>query len=81
VGLHSKDPKGEHVYDDSFYIIFNASDIPLDFKLPTKKYGDKWTKILDTSQNQVDEPTDVYKDEDSVHVDSRTIVLLQHPII
>ncbi|QNF34749.1 glycogen debranching protein GlgX [Adhaeribacter swui] len=81
VGLHSKGPKGEHVFDDSFYIIFNASDIPLDFKLPIKKYGDKWTKILDTSLNQVDEPTDVYKDEDLVHVDSRAIVLLQHPII
>ncbi|WP_246343525.1 glycogen debranching protein GlgX [Adhaeribacter radiodurans] len=81
VGLHSKGPKGEHVFDDSFYIIFNASDIPLDFTLPSKKYGDKWTKILDTSENVVDEPIGVFKDEESIRVDSRSIVLLQHPII
>ncbi|RDC62721.1 glycogen debranching protein GlgX [Adhaeribacter pallidiroseus] len=81
IGLHSKGPKGEHVYDDSFYIIFNASDIPLPFKLPLKKYGDKWTKILDTSLNKVDEPMEIYKDEDEIRVDSRSIVLLQHPII
>ncbi len=81
VGLHSKGPKGEHVFDDSFYVIFNASDIPLDFILPSKKYGDKWTKILDTSENVIDEPMAVYKDEESIRVDSRSIVLLQHPII
>jgi glycogen operon protein len=81
VGLHSRGPKGEQVFDDSFYVIFNASDIPLDFTLPTKKYGDKWTKILDTAENRIAEEIAVYKDEESFRVDSRSIVLLQHPII
>jgi glycogen operon protein len=81
VGLHSVGPKGERVFDDSFYVIFNASHLPLDYRLPPKKYGDNWTKILDTSEDKVNEELGKYKDEDYIRVEGRSVVLLQHPII
>ena len=82
LGIHSVGPKGERIFDDSFYVIFNASHLPLQYKLPSKKYGDNWTKILDTSvEDSFAENPDKYSDEDLVQVEGRSVVVLQHPII
>jgi isoamylase len=40
--------RGDRVVDDSFYIMFNAHHEALDFRLPPKAWGDRWTKVLDT---------------------------------
>lgn len=52
--LHMTD-RGEHIIDDSFYVIFNAHHDELEFKLPAKKYGQAWYKIMDTSDGFMDE--------------------------
>jgi glycogen operon protein len=41
--------RGEQIVDDSFYIMFNAHQEPLDFKLPESKWGECWTEVVDTS--------------------------------
>ncbi|TXK28600.1 glycogen debranching protein GlgX [Pontibacter qinzhouensis] len=79
-GLHSRGPKGEQIIDDSFYVIFNAHYEPISFKLPLKKYGEEWTKILDTSENRVEEEGITYGARKTIKVDGRSIVLLHHPI-
>jgi isoamylase len=48
-GIRSTDENGQPVIDDNFYIIFNAFDGTLEYKLPSSAYGTTWTKILDTS--------------------------------
>ncbi|HMF71232.1 MAG TPA: hypothetical protein VK616_07135, partial [Flavitalea sp.] len=48
LGLGSVDEYGTKMTDDNFYLIFNAHDEPLNFVLPSQKYGHPWTKILDT---------------------------------
>ncbi|MFT2009943.1 glycogen debranching protein GlgX [Pontibacter sp. 13R65] len=79
-GLHSRGPKGEQMIDDSFYLIFNAHYEPISFKLPLKKYGEEWTKILDTSENRVEEEGITYGARKTIKVDGRSIVVLHHPI-
>jgi isoamylase len=80
LGLRSRGPEGEQIFDDNFYIIFNASHLPLEYTLPPKKYGTRWTKILDTSDNLVNEPKENYKDGEKIMVQGWSVVLLQSPL-
>ncbi|MDB5230172.1 MAG: glycogen debranching protein [Chitinophagaceae bacterium] len=75
-GLHTTGWKGELVLDDSFYIIFNAYHELLTFKLPSKKYGNSWTKILDTSECEIG-PTKKFRARSNIKVEGRSIVVLQ----
>lgn len=78
-GLRSRGPKGEQILDDSFYVIFNAHYEPLSYKLPPKKYGANWTKILDTSSSKVEEEGIKYNPAETIEVDGRSIIVLHHP--
>lgn len=77
-GIHSIGSKGEHVKDDSFYIIFNAFHEPLSFKLPTRQYGSNWTKELDTYEVNFEPAT--YKARESIKVEGRSIMLLRSKV-
>ncbi|MBI4493328.1 MAG: glycogen debranching protein GlgX [Chloroflexi bacterium] len=44
------DARGEPVVDDSFYVLFNAHHELLAFTLPTRDWGRRWAKVLDTDQ-------------------------------
>ena len=80
-GIRSLGPKGEHIVDDSFYVIFNAHYEPLDFKLPAKKYGKSWVKVLDTDEGIIEEEDgEVFKPREVIMVESRSIVLLKQPL-
>lgn len=76
-GIRSKGPKGEHIIDESFYVIFNAYHDELEYILPEKKYGTKWTKILDTFENTINEDQGIYAAKDPITVQGRSIVLLK----
>jgi glycogen operon protein len=41
--------RGERITDDSFLLLVNAHDGPLDFKIPPKRYGSAWDTELDTA--------------------------------
>ncbi|RXF67483.1 glycogen debranching protein GlgX [Arcticibacter tournemirensis] len=79
-GIKAVGPKGEQIYDDSFYVIFNAHYEPLSFVLPPEKYGNLWIKVLDTSENTIKEEGDKFKPLDSIKVESRSVVLLKQPL-
>ena len=79
-GLRSVGPKGEQIFDDSFYIIFNAHHDPLNFVLPPKRYGTRLIKVLDTAENFVDQEGPIFKASDSIIADSRSIILLKQPL-
>jgi hypothetical protein len=44
--------------------------------LPSKKHGLQWTKILDTSENQVGEVNVVHGYQEVIKVEGRSVVLL-----
>jgi isoamylase len=44
------DAEGERITDDSFLILFNAGGDPVDFRLPTPRFGAMWTIELTTAE-------------------------------
>ncbi len=76
-GIRSVNDHGEPIVDDSFYIIFNAHYEPLDFKLPSKRYGNQWMKVIDTSENFISEESETYSAREGIQVESRSIVVLK----
>jgi isoamylase len=47
--ISEPDRRGERVQDDSFLLLFNASDDDLQFVIPPRRYGPRWSKVLDTT--------------------------------
>jgi glycogen operon protein len=43
------DPRGERTRDESFLLLFNASELDLEFTIPPQRYGEQWVKVLDTA--------------------------------
>jgi isoamylase len=79
-GIRSMGPKGEKIIDDSFYIMFNASHIPINYTLPPANYGKDWYMVLDTSKNLVRNTNATFKDEGSIKVEGRSVVVLRQPV-
>jgi isoamylase len=44
------DSRGDPVFDDSFYLLFNANYEGITFKLPQCPWGDRWLKVIDTNE-------------------------------
>lgn len=78
-GLHAKGSKGEQVVDDSFYVIFNAHYEPLKYKLPPKKYGEVWYKVIDTDTGMMDKKGEEFSYGNTIEVAARSVVVLQQP--
>jgi glycogen operon protein len=73
-------PKGEPIYDDSFYMIFNAHYEAVDYVLPPEKYGLEWRKVIDTKECCVSEDGQVFDAGASVTVESRSIMVFKHAL-
>jgi glycogen operon protein len=79
--LNGRELSGEEIIDDSFYIIFNAYNEPINFVLPDNKYGNTWHKILDTSVTEINAEGDKeYKARQTIRVAGKSIVLLLQPV-
>jgi glycogen operon protein len=80
-GIHSLDYDGSRILDDSFYVIFNAHSEPVEYKLPNRRYGNNWIKILDTSKNFVSEEGDeTYKAGAKITAKAFSVILLKQPL-
>jgi glycogen operon protein len=47
--ISEPDPHSERIADDSFLLLFNASEQDLTFTIPSRRYGQRWAKKLDTA--------------------------------
>src|SRR3954447_26370564 len=47
--IPSPDERGQRVVDDSFLVCFNAHYEALRFRMPVKRWGARWLRILDTA--------------------------------
>lgn len=79
-GIRSVGPDGESTKDSSFYLLFNSHYEPIQYKLPPKEWGSPWKLILDTSQpgGTVEEKT--FKAEDTVLLEARSVMVLEHKL-
>src|SRR5690606_11171555 len=77
-GIHSPDERGRPVQDDSFYLLFNVYHEAVDFMLPAEKYGRTWSEVLNTFTGQTGAGEKEYAPGDTIHVESRSVVVLKH---
>jgi glycogen operon protein len=68
------DRHGLPVRDDSFYLLFNAWDQPLDFVIPAELGGRKWEVALDTATPP---STERFESGDKVSLKGRHMMVLQ----
>lgn len=81
-GLRAVGPKGEHIVDDSFYVIFNAHHDGLPYVLPPEKFGRRWIKVLDTAEGSIsEEGVDTFEAGDAIQVEGRSVVVLKEPLV
>ncbi|MBB5119188.1 glycogen debranching protein [Streptomyces eurocidicus] len=72
-------PRGEPIVDDSFLLMFNAHDAPLDFVVPVD-HGRQWQVVVDTARPRGVE-TDGPKVQagDRLTLTDRSLTVLQRP--
>jgi len=71
--ISAPDPRGQHVVDDSFFLMFNAHHEPIDFLLPRGEFGARWIRVLDT----VESLPRFYRAGQKVPVGDRSLCLLR----
>ncbi len=82
--LLAPDKRGRKVIDDSFLILFNAHYEDIQFTLPPAEYGEWWSVILDTAEDDGGghaEGGDTYSPGELVHVVARSVVVLRRPSV
>jgi glycogen operon protein len=71
------DPRGERIRDESFLLLFNASELDLEFTVPPERYGQQWAKVLDTALPLSAVPdAAAVKPGDAVAIPSRSMQVL-----
>jgi isoamylase len=76
-GISDPDPRGQPVRDDSFLLLFNASENDLKFAIPPARYGEQWTRMLDTVAGQAAEGDATARPGDTIDVGSRSLQVLR----
>jgi isoamylase len=79
-GIRYVDYDGHRISDDSFYIIFNAHDQPLDYVLPSDEHGSGWYKTIDTSDGFVGEDQECFRPGSSLKIQARSILVMVCPL-
>jgi glycogen operon protein len=76
--ISEPDRRGEKIIDDSFLLLFNASENDLQFIIPPRRYGPRWSKLLDTAYPVVEfEDESPVKPGDVVSVMNYSLQLLR----
>jgi isoamylase len=76
--ISEHDRRGEPIRDDSFLLLFNASELDLKFALPPPHYGVLWTKVLDTAVPVIPaQDVTIGKPGDLLTVPSRSVQVLR----
>jgi isoamylase len=72
--IPSRTPHGEEVVDDSFLVLFNAYGDPIDFTLPTRRFGLRWQVEIATDDGA---PDGVVGARSTVHMGARSLLVLR----
>jgi glycogen operon protein len=70
------DARGDPVVDDSFLVLFNASEAPVPFTLPDDRWGRQWLLAVDTAVPGDEHGDRSYKAGDEVPLERWSAVLL-----
>jgi glycogen operon protein len=73
------DRRGEPINDDSFLLLLNAHSEPVSFTVPDARFGDGWSKVLDTADDAVEAEGDELEPGASISVAEHSMMVLQAP--
>ena len=74
-GITSPDPRGQHIHDDSFLLIFNSHHEPVEWRV-SGSWGESWELLLDTAAGHPAKPGGEPVQRNIVLTD-RSVVLLR----
>jgi isoamylase len=75
--ISEPDQRGERVRDDSFLLLFNASEQDLEFTVPAARYGQAWEKELDTAAREEPGTAAAAKPGDLIEVRNHSVQVLR----
>ena len=75
--LGERKREGDPKYDDSFLVFFNAYFEDVEFRLPSRAFGRRWTLELSTAQPDAASGSRTYSAREQVLVASRSVLLLR----
>jgi isoamylase len=71
------DAAGRRVLDQSFYLIFNAHWEPVEFVLPPEKWGQSWSRVLDTRNGDAPAEDQWQRSAGTkINIESRSLVVM-----
>jgi len=76
-GIRCVNYDGERIYDDSFYIIFNAHEDALEYTLPPEDCGQAWHKVIDTSDGFIGDDEQEFHPGETIEVQARSVMVLR----
>ncbi|MFZ5872668.1 MAG: glycogen debranching protein GlgX [Actinomycetota bacterium] len=71
------DPRGQRIVDDSFLVMFNGSDTPVEFTVPGEEFGILWEVALDTDASL--EEGALLATGKSFELTSRSVLVMRRP--
>jgi isoamylase len=74
--IPSPGPKGERIVDNSFVVLFNAHHEQLDFVLSTDLPEKSWSKVLDTTHDDIRRFDERYEPGAKIPLEAHAMILL-----
>jgi isoamylase len=75
--IPSPNPRGEPVIDDSFVLLVNAGHQDVEFRMPARRFGNRWRQVLSTSEPEAPEGWRTHAARAHALVEARSLVLLR----
>jgi len=70
-------PRGERVYDDSFVLLINAGDGEVAFRLPARRFGNRWLLVVSTAEPEASEGSVALPARGEATMSPRSMLLLR----
>jgi glycogen operon protein len=77
-GIREPGPRGEHVRDDSFFLLFNGHHEPISFVIPDLGHVERWHVVVDTAAPMApDADPRAVKTGEAIEVEPRSVLVLE----
>jgi isoamylase len=75
--LPNPGPSGEPVIDDSFVLLINADHEDVLFRLPARRFGNRWRQVISTAEPDAPEGHRTWPARSEVPLTARSMILLR----
>src|SRR3954470_7176880 len=75
--IAAPDEKGQRILDESFLLLFNAHHEDVTFTLPNRRFGERWTLVLSTTDPGAEPNTVEVEALEDMVIGARSLVLLR----